>query len=75
MKFIGTKTAALLDLQALDRVRERLVSCGCVFYVPSCRASWRRETMSSGSAWCTSSQACQQIGAAWMAHRRSLRRD
>src|SRR5262245_26139552 len=57
MKFVATKTADQLDLQALHRVRERLVS-------QRTGASWPREPMSSRPAWCACSKIYQQTGAA-----------
>ena len=63
MKFVATKTSEQLDLQALHRVRERLVSrrTGIInqirafllerAYALSCHAYWPRRLMCCRRAW------------------------
>ena len=62
MKFVATKTADQLDLQALHRVRERLVSqrTGIIHQI---RASWPRHQMSCRLACCAFPFACRVAGA------------
>src|SRR5499425_982354 len=77
MKFAATKTAEQLDLQALHRVRERLVSQRCssaaspfardsASCVPSYRIFSPRAATSSPRACCASSRTSPETGAASM---------
>jgi transposase len=60
MKFVATKTAEQLDLQALHRVRERLVSqrTGIINQI--------RAFLLERPACCASSRTWQETGASWM---------
>jgi transposase len=53
MKFVATRTAEQLDLQALHRVRERLVSqrTGIVIRSPYRRVAWTRRAPRRQSPW------------------------
>ena len=78
MKFVATKTADQLDLQALHRVREcwsAALRCGrdsgsCA---PNCRVSWPRHQMSCRLAWCALSKIWPATGAGSMSGSRVYR--
>jgi transposase len=86
MKFVATKTGEQLDLQALHRVRERLVSqrTGIINQIRAFLLErgvavrqglrfLRAELMSCHHAWCGSSRAWLAIGAGSMSGSRACR--